>query len=82
MQSHEAGGTAFLAFPAKAGDEVVVVNFVVFEDRELDLLPDVFLALGLGVNLLLALFTTTAKTEDEVEGRLLLDVVVSQGAAV
>jgi hypothetical protein len=38
--------------------------------------------LGSGVDLLLPLLTTTTETEDQVEGRLLLDVVVGKGAAV
>lgn len=39
-------------------------------------------SLGGSVDLLFALLATTAKTEDKVEGRLLLDVVVRKGAAV
>ena len=35
-----------------------------------------------GVGLLLALLTTTTQTEDKVEGGLLLDVVVAEGAAI
>ena len=38
--------------------------------------------LGRSVDLLLALLGTTTETEDQVEGRLLLDVVVREGAAV
>ena len=38
--------------------------------------------LGGGVDLLLALLGTTTQTEHQVEGRLLLDVVVGQGAAI
>lgn len=34
------------------------------------------------VHLLLALLSATTQTKDEVESRLLLDVVVAQGAAV
>ena len=34
------------------------------------------------VNLLLALLGTTTETQDEMKGRLLLDVVVGEGAAV
>ena len=35
-----------------------------------------------GVGLFLTLLSTTTETEDQVEGRLLLDVVVAEGAAV
>jgi hypothetical protein len=38
--------------------------------------------LGGGVDLLLALLTTTTQAEDEVKGRLLLDVVVRKSAAI
>lgn len=38
--------------------------------------------LGGGVDLLLALLTTTTQTKHEVEGRLLLDVVIRKSAAV
>jgi hypothetical protein len=38
--------------------------------------------LGGGVDLLFALLATTTQAEHEVEGRLLLDVVVRKGAAV
>jgi hypothetical protein len=38
--------------------------------------------LGGGVHLLLALLGTSTETEDQVEGRLLLDVVVRKGATV
>ena len=38
--------------------------------------------LGGSVNLLLALLGTSTETEDEMEGRLLLDIIVGEGAAV
>merc|ERR1712100_908289 len=38
--------------------------------------------LGGGVLLLLALLTTTAQTENQVEGGLLLDIVIRQGASI
>ena len=38
--------------------------------------------LGGGVDLLLALLTTTTQAEHEVKGRLLLDVVIRKSAAV
>jgi len=38
--------------------------------------------LGGSVDLLLALLGTSTETEDEMEGRLLLDVIVGEGAAV
>lgn len=38
--------------------------------------------LGGGVDLLLSLLGTTTQAQDQVEGGLLLDVVVAQGAAI
>ena len=38
--------------------------------------------LGGSVDLLLALLGATSKTQDEMEGRLLLNVVVGEGAAI
>ena len=35
-----------------------------------------------GVGLFLTLLSTTTETEDQVEGRLLLDVVVAEGTAI
>jgi hypothetical protein len=59
-----------------------VVDLVELEEGELHLLVLVLLLLGLGVSLLLALLGASAKTEHQVEGGLLLDVVVGEGAAV
>ena len=55
---------------------------VVFEDGKRNLLALVVLLLGLGVVLLLALLAATVEAQHQVEGRLLLDVVVSQGTVV
>ena len=51
---------------------------VVLEDSKLDFLVLMLVLLGSCVVLLLALLGTTAKAENQVEGRLLLDVVVGQ----
>jgi hypothetical protein len=70
------------ALAAKTLDLAVTVNLVVLEDGELGLLVLVLDLLGGGVDLLLALLTTTTQAEDEVKGRLLLDVVVRKSAAI
>ena len=67
---------------AKANNLASVLDPVVLEGLEGDGLVGTLDLLGLGVDLLLALLSATAKTEDEVEGGLLLDVVVGQSAAV
>merc|ERR1712216_707605 len=60
----------------------VSVDLVVLQGSELDLLVDVLDLLWLGVGLLLTLLTTTTKTEHQVQGRLLLDVVVGKSSSV
>lgn len=82
--SHEDTSAALggRALPPETLDLAVAVDLVVLEDRELGLLPLVLDLLGGGVDLLLALLGTTAQAEDEVQSRLLLDVVVAQSAAV
>ena len=70
------------ALAAETLDLAVTVNLVVLEDGKLGLLVLVLDLLGGGVDLLLALLTTTTQAEDEVKGRLLLDVVVRKSAAI
>ena len=84
MLGHEDTGTAGLAWAllAKTDNLVVVIDTVVLEDGELDGLALMLDLLGGGVGLLLLLLTTTTETEDKMEGGLLLDVVVGEGAAV
>merc|ERR1711935_999854 len=74
--------TRLVALTSQAGDSHVLVDLVVLEDSHLDLLVPVFLPLGGGVLLLFTLLTTTTKAEHQVEGRLLLDVVVGEGTAI
>jgi len=82
VHGHEDSSTAALTLLSEASDGVVLADGVVPEDGELHLLVNVLYALGGGVLLLLALLATTAKAEHQVERGLLLDVVVSQGAAI
>ena len=84
MEGHEDAGAALGggALAAEALDLAVGVDLVVLEDRHLDLLALVLDLLGGAVLFFLALLGTTAQAEHEVEGRLLLDVVVREGAAV
>jgi len=71
------------ALLAEAGDLAGgVVDLVELQDGELHLLMLVLDLLGLGVGLLLALLAATAESQHQVQSRLLLDVVVGQGAAV
>ena len=72
-----------VALLAQTLDLAIAVNLVVAEDSQLGLLALVLDLLGSVVNLLLPLLGhTTTQAEDEVKGRLLLDVVVAQGAVI
>merc|ERR1719186_503523 len=84
MRSHEDAGTALLggALPPQPVDLAVVVHLVVLEHRQLHLLVLVLDLLGSGVVLLLPLLTSSPQPQHEVEGGLLLDVVVGQSAPV
>jgi len=79
---HEAPDAGDGAVLAEADDLAAVLDAVVLEGREGDVLADALGLLGLAVDLLLALLSAAAEAEDEVEGRLLLDVVVRKSAAV
>ena len=72
------GGT----LAAQPTDLAVVVHLVVLEHGQLDLPVLVLDLLGRGVVLLLALLATAAQPQDQVQSRLLLDVVVGQGPPV
>merc|ERR1719234_827277 len=84
VSSHEDSGTALLsgALAAQTVDLAIVVNLVVLKDSQLDLPMLVLDLLGGGVVLLLPLLGTSPQPEDEVEGGLLLDVVVGQSPAI
>merc|ERR1712138_53998 len=81
---HEDTSTALLggALTTHAGHLVGVIDGVVLEHVKLDLLLGVLDLLGLGVGLLLALLAASTETEHEVQGGLLLDVVILEGAAI
>ena len=69
-------------FPPESLDLSAVVYLVVLEHGQLHLLLLMLDLLGSGVVLLLTLLATSAQTQHQVEGRLLLDVVVREGAAI
>merc|ERR1719209_2794539 len=84
VSSHEDSSATLLcrALTAQTVDLAIVVNLVVLEDGQLDLPVLVLDLFGGGVVLLLPLLSTSPQPEDEVEGRLLLDVVVGQSPAI
>jgi len=84
VESHE-GGSATLhsgAFATEAFDLAVRLDFVVFQDRHLDLLALVLDLLRSVISLLLPLLGTTTETQNQVERGLLLDVIIRESAAV
>jgi hypothetical protein len=82
IKTHNETHGLLRAFPPQALDLAIAIDLVVLEDSELGLLPLVLDLLGCSVDLLLALLAATAEAEDEVQGRLLLDVVVGESTAV
>ena len=82
--SHEDTSTALRgrALSPQSLDLSIPVDLVVLEHGQLGLLALVLDLLRGGVNLLLALLGSTTQTQDQVEGALLLDVVVAEGSAV
>jgi len=84
MSCHESSRTARFsgAFPSKTFNFAIAVNLVVLKNRELSLLALMFDFLWCSVDLLLSLFGSTAKSKDEVESRLFLNVVIRQGSTV
>lgn len=70
------------AFSPQTLDFAVTVHLVVLKHSQLCLLALVLDLLGCGVHLLLALLGTSAQTKDQMESRLLLDVVVRESATI
>ena len=70
------------ALAAQTLDLAIAIDLVVLEDGQLGLLALVLDLLRGGVDLLLPLLGTTAQAQDQVKGRLLLDVVVGQSTAI
>lgn len=60
----------------------IPIHLVVLQYRQLGLLPLMLDLLGRRIHLLLALLGATSQTQDEMESRLFLDVVVGEGASV
>ena len=82
--SHEDAGSTLLGgtLTSQTVNLAVVVDLVVLQHGELDLPVLVLDLLGGGVVLLLPLLGASPQPENQVEGGLLLDVVVRQGPAI
>lgn len=80
---HEAAlARRVLARAAQSSHLAVRIDLVVLQHSKFDLLVHVRFLLGRRVGFLFVLLATTAQSEDEVERRLLLDVVIRERATV
>jgi len=82
MLGHEAPNPGDGTVLPQPHDLTPILDPVILESLEWNSLVRPLDLLGLGVDLLLALLSSSAKTEHQVEGGFLLDVVVAEGAAV
>ena len=84
MGSHEDAGAALLGgtLAPQTVDLAVVVHLVVLQHGQLDLPVLVLDLLGGGVVLLLPLLGSSPQSEDQVQGGLLLDIVVGKSPTV
>ena len=82
MLGHEGSDSGHWGVSSEPGDLAVTLDTVVLESLEGNGLVDTLGLLRLGVNLLLTLLSSSAQTEHKVKRGLLLDVVVTQCAAV
>merc|ERR1711944_10704 len=68
--------------PPQTGDLSLITDLVILQGSKLDFLMLVLNLLGSGVILLLTLLAATTKAEDQVQGGLLLNVVIGESAAI
>lgn len=80
--SHEASNSSHGRILPQPNNLTPVLNTVVLQSLKGNGLIHPLRLLGLGVNLLLPLLTSTTKTENEMQSTLLLDIVVTQGTSV
>ena len=79
---HEASNSGNRRVLSKPDNLSSVLNTVVLEGLKRDGLVNTLRLLGLGENLLLPLFSSSTKTENQVQGGLLLDVVIRESTSV
>ena len=81
-QTHTGSAGLHGAVLSLSGHLAVIIYLVELKRSERLVLILVLNLLGLGVDLLLSLLSTAAKTEHQVESALLLNVVITEGAAI
>ena len=82
MLSHEATNSRNRRILSQTHNLSSILHTVVLERLKRNRLTGTLHLLGLGVHLLLSLLSSSTKPQDEVKGRLFLDVVVGKGAAI
>ena len=84
MNTHEdtSSTLGIRALTTQTLDLAICIDLVVLQDGHLDLLALMLHLLGSVVRLLFALLGTTTEAEHQVESRLLLNVIVAEGAAI
>jgi hypothetical protein len=79
---HEASNASHGAVLAKTDDLATILNSVVLKSLEGDGLRRTLSLLGLGVDLLLTLLSSSTETEHKMKSRLLLDVIIRESASI
>ena len=79
---HEASDSSNRGVLPQPDNLSTIFNSVVLEGLKRDGLVNTLSLLGLGVNLLLPLLSSSTKTEDQVQGGLLLDVVIGESTSI
>jgi hypothetical protein len=79
---HEASNSGNRTVFSQTGYLAIRLNPVVLESLQGDGLIHTLGLLGLGVDLLFALLTSSTEPQDQVKSRFLLDIVITQSAAI
>ena len=80
--SHEYTTSTLFAFSSGSGNVTIRINRVVLQYGQFNLFVYVLVFLWSCVLFFLSLFTTPSQSQDQVQGRFLLDVVVGQGTPI
>jgi len=79
---HEASNSGDWRVLSKTGDLAISFHTVVLQCGKRDGLVRTLDLLWFGENLFLSLLSSSTKTKDQVQGRFLLDVVITQGTSI
>ena len=84
MVGHKHAGTTFLVltFTSKSGNLSMIINLVEFQYRQLNLLLLMFVLFWCGVILLLTFLGTTTKSQYQMKGRFLLNIIITESSTI